>query len=403
MDNIGARIGLARRKRGLGQDYLATACGKSVEWLRRVERNRGSYVIQDHQIAIIAKELGVSREWLAGDAQEGGPVNRRTFLRGAGALGAAAAIAPFGQLFPGAQPPGEVIELAGVDPIEHLTNVRRALVEADNLVGPRQVLPTVLRYIEMIQRLRSSGTDSTELLRMRARYAEFAAWLHQDAGDPQRAQYWLDRSLEWSHAVGDNEMATFILARSSQLAGDLNDALSAMDRAAAARRLAQPGTKLYALALTYGAHGYALAGQDAECQRALENAQKLLATGDLDPNAQWAHWLDLGYVEVHRARSYTALGVPARGIPLFQAALQALPATMRRDRGVYLGREALAYAASREPEQAVQVGIQALTIAAETQSGRIASELARLGTVLQPWRAEVMVNEFLAQVAQVVP
>jgi hypothetical protein len=49
---------------------------------------------------------------------------------------------------------------------------------------------------------------------------------------------------------------------------------------------------------------------------------------------------------------------------------------------VYLARAARAYAAAREFDHAAKLGIQSLTIAAETGSGRTTSELRRLGNEL---------------------
>jgi len=404
MDHIGARIRLARDKSGKPQRVIADACGMSIEWLRRIESGRGSAVVHECHVPILAETLGVTRDWLLGVSDEGGPVRRRDFLRAAGTVAVAGALVPVQRLLPTnrSAAAASVIELSDVNPIEHLARVRAVLVDADNLLGPHHAIPQVVQHIDLIQRLRAtrSGADSIELLRMRARFAEFAGWLYQDAGDAEEARRWLDRALEWAHAVGDTEMATYILARKSQLAGDVCDTMAAIDCAAAARHLAQPGSRLHALALTYGAHGEALAGRNAECLRALDNAQELLATMELDPNARWAPWLDAGYVDVHRAQSFTHLGVPQRGIGLFQAAIRDLPPSFRRDRGVYLAREALAHAVSREPEQAAQVGTLALTIAAETQSGRIGSELGRLHAALYEWRAVPMVSEFHGRIAE---
>jgi tetratricopeptide (TPR) repeat protein len=376
----------------------------SIEWLRRIESGRGSAVVHERHVPILAEALSVTRDWLMGVSDEGGPVNRRDFLRAAGTIAAAGALAPVQHLLPAVQAAGsKVVQFRDINPIEHLARVRAVLVDADNLLGPHHAIPQVVQHIELIQHLRASrsGADNVELLRMRGRFAEFASWLYQDAGDTEAAKRWLDRALEWAHAVGDTEMATYVLARKSQLAGELGDAMTAIDCAAAARHLAQARSTLHALALTYGAQGEALAGRNTECLRTLNDAQELLATMDRDPNGRWAPWLDTGYVDVHRAQCFTWLGVPKRGIGLFQDAIRDLPPTFRRDRGVYLAREALAHAGSREPEQAAQVGAQALAIAVETQSGRIANELSRLAAALNDWRAVPMVREFHSQIAEV--
>jgi 5-amino-6-(5-phosphoribosylamino)uracil reductase len=90
-------------------------------------------------------------------------------------------------------------------------------------------------------------------------------------------------------------------------------------------------------------------------------------------------------VEVHRAQGLEALGKHDQAAEIFMSAIKTLPAGYHRDRGVYLARAAVAHAGSRAPEQAAVVGLQALTVAEDTGSGRIVSELGRLDKALEPW------------------
>ena len=71
--------------------------------------------------------------------------------------------------------------------------------------------------------------------------------------------------------------------------------------------------------------------------------------------------------------------------------------------GVYLAREALAHAGAREPEQAAGVGMQAVAIAHDTQSGRVIDELARVGTGLAPWATLPAVAGFQDALTGVLP
>jgi hypothetical protein len=64
------------------------------------------------------------------------------------------------------------------------------------------------------------------------------------------------------------------------------------------------------------------------------------------------------------------------------------------DRGVYLARAAVAHAGAGVPEQAATVGLQALTVAEDTGSGRIFKELSRLDKVLLPWQRQPDVAEY---------
>ena len=282
-------------------------------------------------------------------------IPRRTFLSGGLGAAALAAIAaagpgPFGAA--AARP--RTAAAAEMNPIETLRQLRRALIDADNLLGPGGVLPAVHGQIQVIRQLRADrrGADRQALLTMQAQYAEFAGWLHQDARDFQAAGFWLDRALEWSHAAADREMATYVMARKSQLAGDMCDATSAIDLADAAGGMARKGSRLKATAATYGAHGYALAGQRTACLRAIDGAREMAGRLDDNPESPWATWLDGAYIDVQRGRCLSALGDHAKAATVFQQAIRDLPPAFRRDRGVYLAREALAHAGAREPEQA---------------------------------------------------
>jgi len=291
-------------------------------------------------------------------------VDRREMFRHAGVLAAAA-------LLPGAVEPE-------VAPVEHFRDLRRVLVNADNLLGPGHVVSTVHEQIRILQQLRPTtrGTDRQQLLHLQAEFGEFAGWLHQDLGDHQAAEYWTDRALEWSHAARDPALATYVLARKSQLAGDRNDAATAVDVAEAAAASASPGSKLAAVATTYVAHGYALAGNERACGRAYDHAHELLATSDRD--AEWSAWLDDPYIEAQRARSLAVLGRFSAAVQGFERAVTALPVRYRRDRGVYLARTAIAHAGAGDIDQAAALGLQALAIGVQTGSGRIAVELRRL-------------------------
>ena len=150
---------------------------------------------------------------------------------------------------------------------------------------------------------------------MQAEFAEFAGWLHQDSGDFRRAQYWLDRALEWTYAVADREMAVYVMARKSQLAGDMHDPVSAVDLAEAAITMAVPGSRLQATARTYEAHGHALGDGKTACLRALDEARGLVDELKDAQESAWATWLDGAYVDIQRARCLGAsesMSMPVR-------------------------------------------------------------------------------------------
>jgi hypothetical protein len=101
-------------------------------------------------------------------------------------------------------------------------------------------------------------------------------------------------------------------------------------------------------------------------------------------------------VEIHRALGLEALGKHDQAADGFATAIQMMPEGYHRDRGVYMARQAVALAGARVPEQAATIGMHALTVAEDTGSGRITSELARLDKALIPWQRVPEVGEFRA-------
>jgi tetratricopeptide (TPR) repeat protein len=198
-------------------------------------------------------------------------------------------------------------------------------------------------------------------------------------------------------------MAVFVMARQSQLAGDMRDAVGAVDLAEAAATMAVRGSRLQAVARTYEAHGHALGGGDKACLRALEEARGLAGELGDGQRPTWASWLDGTYVDVQRARCLSILGKHEHAATVFQQAIRDLPPSYRRDRGVYLAREALAHAGAHDPEQAAAAGLQALAIAEETRSGRIINELARLDGDLTNWAKIPAVADFRESLTSFIP
>lgn len=393
-DALGASGSLVRLHKRIAE-------GASLEALRAAHvSNHGTHVANTS--VAMAGESGVhapSEEGLSVPVRtDDGRIifvslSRRVLL---GALGAGAALTAASEMPATAAAQRSASRMSGANPIELLQATRRVLIDNDNRFGPARVIPVVQQQIAAIKELRAdrSGVDRRQLLQLQTQYSELCGWLYQDLGDFRAAQHWMREALEASHMSGDSVLTTYILARRSQLAGDMRDAIEAVDVADAAEDLAAPRSRLAAVAATYGAHGHALRKDAAMTQRAYEHALELHSTMDPDPNSPWGVWLDSAYIEVQRAHSLAVLGDHQGAAKGFRQAISRLPAGYHRDRGVYLARQAVALAGAREVEQAVVVGLQALSIGEETGSARISRELARLDESFDQWRTVPSVIEF---------
>lgn len=305
---------------------------------------------------------------------------RRTLLRGSAA--GAALLVPGIPDAVGSDP-----FVPDVHPVAQLQKLRRSLVDCDNVLGPTGVVSTVLDHVRLIQGMRrkAAGSDRLALLQVQAEYAEFCGWLFQDAGDHRAAEYWTDRALAWSHAVGNPELVAYVMVRKAQLAGDMGDSVEAVDLATAAQALAPPRSRLAAMSAMYGAHGHALGGDRSACDRGYDTVLNLVSDVRDDSPRRRGSWLDSAYVRAQRAHSLSVLGDHRKAADDFAEAIGTLPPDFRRDRGVYLARAAVAQVRSGEPELAAATGYQALPLAAETRSARIFGELAALDAELSRW------------------
>jgi hypothetical protein len=201
--------------------------------------------------------------------------------------------------------------------------------------------------------------------------------------------------------VGDAELTAYVMVRKSQVAGEARDLGIVVDLAGAAQGMTRPGSRVAAVGKTYEALGHALRGEAEASARAFDDARIAVEKLTADP-CPWGAWLNLPYVEVHRAQAIEALGQHAHAAEVFATAIQQLPAVYHRDRGVYLAREAVSHAGAKAPQRAASVGMQALCVAEDTGSGRILRELARLDNLLRTWNDLPEVAEFRTSLDSVV-
>ncbi|MFJ1550566.1 helix-turn-helix domain-containing protein [Streptomyces sp. NPDC088246] len=287
-------------------------------------------------------------------------------------------------------------------PVEHYTHLRRVLIQTDNLIGPRHVLPALEQHLPRlsVRRRAAHSSEAVQLLALETRYEELAGWLAQDIGDERSAHGHTAKALDASHITGDSDLTACILSRKAQLAVDTGHPADALGLAAAARRTARSGSRLEVIAVMHQAHAHAVLGDANESLRTYDTALDLL--GRADDDGVWGSWLDEAYISTGRARSLATLGQYEEAAAGFDTAITALPAVYRRDRGVYLARAARAHAGTGNTALAARIGLQAVTIAAETGSARIVGQLDRLEQALVPAAREEGVAQFRAALDRIV-
>jgi transcriptional regulator with XRE-family HTH domain len=286
--------------------------------------------------------------------------------------------------------PAPVPQRLDPEAIGRLRTILMEYVKIDNLLGPAHLLALMKLHLDFIGELLNvaSGQVRTELLTTGACYAEFAGWLHQDAGNPQWAAYWTNRALGWARAADNPLIVSYVLMRMSNQASGLGDAGRTLDLARAALRK-QDRLSPHARALVFRqeARGYALSGDLAACARALAAAQEQAAAPEdhREDEGALTGYCTPSYIAGEAADCWMLLGQPRQAVAILEHGLSAWPAPYQRDRGLNLARLAVARAADREPEQACAVAQEAAAIISNTWSARAVAELRRLPALLAPW------------------
>jgi tetratricopeptide (TPR) repeat protein len=269
----------------------------------------------------------------------------------------------------------------------------------DGRSGPRQQLPVVLGLIAAIEK---TATDSKpaarrELLRVGAYASEFAGWLYRDVCVPEFANYWRDRAVEWAQVSGDATMQGYVLLKKSQAAWDERDGLRMLTLAEAVKDGPwQLPARVRAEAEQQQARGHAmLSGDLALVKSKLSEARSWLDQDRADagaPAADIAAHYDEALFGLQVAICYCEAGQPEPSLDLYDRWLSR-ETFSRRDYGYFLALKGIAHKTAGEPDIAAAAGLEAFSLARETESVRTVQEVARLAIQLDQWRDRDSVHD----------
>ncbi|WP_435598400.1 hypothetical protein [Streptomyces anulatus] len=251
------------------------------------------------------------------------------------AAGTAGTLPAFGG--PGGDARPRVARMTPVQREALLAQVREMwhlLVQSDNLLGPLHALVGVHQNLDLLQELLELSDQHVpaEVLPLAARYAESAAWLHEDcasdATGAARAAHWTSQAMAWAVEAGDDPMTAWTLFRGAQQATACGRAAPSIGLSRAAQRYDHVLTpQMRAAALQQEAHGYALDGEEAACHRLIDQAEAFAARPESAGDGRSGHgdFATPAYLEGQRANCWLLLGRADRAIPHLSAALVAMP------------------------------------------------------------------------------
>lgn len=393
-----------REEAGLSQSQLARRIGYTRQYVSLAERP-GHNLPSLGIVKAIDEELGAGGQLLT--LREQAYRERQARRNRPEASAGPRALISHGDTAGTDWPLGEVPLLSGLassdipDLLGHLREQWHLLVKTDNLFGPRFALSSVHEHLKLVMSIARSarGLVRREVVTLAAQYAESAAWLHEDAGETSFAERWTDRAMEWSHEADDRLMLAWTLFRRSQQATTNRDPARVIGMAHAAHREGPALPPPMRAAITQQeAHGHALDGDARAAQRTLDKAHEW-AVSDTAGDARAGHgsFCTAGYIELQRASCWLTLGQPRKAVELYDRVLPTLPAVYRRDRGIALGRFALASATAGEPERAAHLAGEALDIARSSGSARTENELRAVANALTRYDTLPSVAAFRAK------
>ncbi|MFF3271096.1 helix-turn-helix domain-containing protein [Streptomyces chrestomyceticus] len=269
-----------------------------------------------------------------------------------------------------------------------LVEVSRTLFEQfrrlGQAAGPETVLPALTAQAHALHELaaRAGSRTGGTLLALASRYAEYAGWMAQEAGDNQAALRWTDGAVKMASATGDETLAAYALVRRALITLYGDDAAQTVQLA----RQAQDGRlppRIRGLAAQREAQGHALAGDYDACMHGLDRAREMFAKGSSESGAPV-----FGTTHVPDPAAMTTgwclydLGRPRKAAEVLGRELAGVPAHALRTRARYGMRQALAYAASGEVEHACALAAPLLSSVHHVTSATVATDVRRLARTL---------------------
>jgi hypothetical protein len=270
--------------------------------------------------------------------------------------------------------------------------------------SPTVVLESLVALERTVDSLARDNPEPvrSQLLLLAARIAEYAGWLHQEAGDEPRASQWTRYAVELARDGGDREIVSYAYVREAGLALYRHDPMATIALARQAQQVSRVSNRTLGLAARREAQGHALAGDRDSCERALDRAAELIGSSTVDKRA----YPVLGSTApdplgLARGWALVDLGRADEAVTVLDRELARLPATARRTRARLGARRALAYAMAGEVDQSCLTLPETLEDTAHVDSATVRMDLRELARTLNRWRDHHTVREIYPELSKV--
>jgi hypothetical protein len=269
---------------------------------------------------------------------------------------------------------------------DHWMQLMLLLELHDGVFGAHAVIDTVSHEQRHIAQHRevARGSLRKTLLRVEARWSNFASWLYGDMGDRKARDAATRRTLDLARESDYSDLAAYALQKQARWAIMDGDQRRAVTLAHQALAIQDATAQTRAQSTLTAAQALALAGDGPGSAERLREAEALLDALD-DGRDQLGPVVTADgsphYIAGDMARCRLWLE-PASAVTAYEEVLRVWPREHVRDGGLEQARLALACAAAGERDRAEAEGRKALAIARATKSATTTRELKRLGKAL---------------------
>jgi transcriptional regulator with XRE-family HTH domain len=271
--------------------------------------------------------------------------------------------------------------------------------------GPTRVVPLVRTELEILVSLvrQMAEDERKESLLLAARYAEFAGWMHQEAGDDKAAEEQTARAVRLSALSGDTDIGAYSFVRRAEIRMHQDDAESTIALSARAQAMLSASDRVRGLAAQREAQGHALAGAESRCLDALDRSNQLLESAERSGSATHV----LGSTKSPNSGAMVRgwclfdLGRPAEAADLLEREIPAFAPGSIRARARFATRLALAHATDGELDRTYQIADWLLDDLVRVDSATIRQDVRRLARTLARWRGDPRVRALRPRLTEV--
>ncbi|MFF9168693.1 MULTISPECIES: helix-turn-helix domain-containing protein [unclassified Streptomyces] len=259
--------------------------------------------------------------------------------------------------------------------------VLRELKDIGRSTGPRFVtasMKSATRTLTDAAQL-AVGEQRAEIWLLASKFAEYAGWMAQEAGNPTEALRWTHLAVRWGAQGGDETVAAYALVRKAFIAqhrGDTDTAIGCADQAAG-HPAANPVIRAHAA--RRAAQGYAHRGDAIACWEALERFRCHAAEAVDDRTPHWGPRTENGNPGLIEASCLLSLRDFEQAADLFEAERRRRPAVPgdSNSQARFAVRHATALAGVGRLDDACQLVAATLPVIRRIDSATASAELGR--------------------------